>query len=116
MDQLLETIANKRWNVRNQFPTADTEVLERYLARYVNRIAISKSRLEYVAAQQKMDDLVNITYKDYRKQVQGQPAPIATKSPPPASSYPSVFITCFATILSEVKILRYTSSCHIQKN
>jgi hypothetical protein len=80
IDQLLEQVSTKRWNVRNQYPTADTEVLTRYLARYINRIAISKSRLEYVAEKEKADDVVNITYKDYRKQKQGSSAPLAIKS------------------------------------
>jgi len=80
MDALMDTISNKRWNVRNQYPTADTKVLERYLARYINRIAISKSRLEYVAAKEKMNDVVKITYKDYRRQVKGQAAPISYKN------------------------------------
>lgn len=80
MDALIQTISNKRWNVRNEYPTANTKVLERYLSRYINRIAISKSRLEYVAAQQKENDRVNIRYKDYRKQVKGQPAPLALKN------------------------------------
>lgn len=80
MHELLQTIGNKRWNVRNQYPTANTHVLERYLARYINRIAISKSRLEFVAAQHKINDQVNITFKDYRNKVDGQPAPLANKS------------------------------------
>ena len=68
MDELLATIKHKRWNVRNEYPTTDTAVLEQYLSRYINRIAISKSRLEYVAAKQNKEDAVLITYKDYRKQ------------------------------------------------
>ena len=32
MDDLIQEISNKRWNVRNEYPTADTEILERYLA------------------------------------------------------------------------------------
>ena len=80
MNELIATIKHKRWNVKNEYPTSDTEVLERYLARYVNRIAISKSRLEYVASQQKNNDLVLITYKDYRNQKMGQAAPVAVKS------------------------------------
>ena len=81
MEALLMTIEHKRWNVRNEYPTANTEVLERYLSRYINRIAISKSRLQYVAARQKNDDQVLVTYKDYRKQKQQnlKVAPTAVK-------------------------------------
>jgi len=53
IEQVLEELESKRWNVRNQYPTADTEVLTRYLSRYINRVAISKSRLAYVAGQNK---------------------------------------------------------------
>lgn len=80
IEELISTIAKKRWNVRNEYPTADTEVLQRYLARYINRIAISKSRLEYIAQQQKIKSKVCITYKDYRQQINGQPAPLASKN------------------------------------
>jgi len=92
MKSLLSIISTKRWNVRNQYPTADTEVIERYLARYINRIAISKSRLEYVAAQEKINDVVKINYKDYSKQVKGQPAPLAIKT-----LHPLVAINQFLT-------------------
>ena len=79
MDELISIVKLKRWNVRNEYPTADTEVLERYLARYINRIAISKSRLEYVAGQEKINDVVKISYKDYRKQVKKEAAPYSIK-------------------------------------
>jgi len=80
MDELIEMINKKRWNVRNQYPTTNTEIIERYLARYINRIAISKSRLEYVAAQEKINDVVKIKFKDYRNQIKGQAAPFKFKS------------------------------------
>lgn len=80
IDQLLEEVGSKRWNVRNQYPTADTEVLTQYLARYINRIAISKSRLEFLKGKQQTDDLVKITYNDYRNQIKGAPAPKAVKT------------------------------------
>jgi len=35
MDELIQTIKNKRWNVRSEYPTTSTEVLERYLSRYM---------------------------------------------------------------------------------
>jgi len=79
IEELIHTIENKRWNVRNEYPTANTEILERYLARYINRIAISKSRLQYIAKQEKIKSKVCVTYKDYRRQITGQPAPMAIK-------------------------------------
>lgn len=79
MEQLIQEVKNKRWNVRNEYPTANTDILERYLARYINRIAISKSRLQFIAGQQQLNDSVIIEYKDYKKQIKGQPAPKTTK-------------------------------------
>jgi len=80
LKSIIDELRTKRWNVRSQYPTAKTEILERYLARYVNRIAISKSRLQYVAQQEKLKDQVHIRYKDYRKQESGKAAPIALKT------------------------------------
>lgn len=83
MNEVIQSVQNKRWNVRNEYPTANTHVLEKYLARYINRVAISKSRLEFVSQQEKIDDQVNITYKDYRQQKKNQGAPMAVKSVDP---------------------------------
>lgn len=80
MAEMLETISNKRWNVRNGHPTMDTSIIERYLARYINRVAISKSRLSYVKHQEKLKSEVQIIYKDYRHQKKGSAAPKALKS------------------------------------
>jgi hypothetical protein len=67
---------SKRWVVHNTRPTMDTKVLESYLARYINRVAISNSRLEYIHQANR----VNITYNDYKKQQTGCPAPKVTKT------------------------------------
>ena len=48
MEELLEEVSKKTWNVRNEYPTLNTEVLEEYLSRYINRIATSKSKLAYI--------------------------------------------------------------------
>jgi hypothetical protein len=55
--ETLEAISNKRWNVKNGYPALDTKILEQYLARYINRIAISKSRLEYLVGQDHVKDV-----------------------------------------------------------
>lgn len=74
--QTIEIVSNKNWNVKNSPPTVDTQILENYLARYINRIAVSKSRFEYLADQQE----VNIIFKDYRNQIKDQHAPLNIKS------------------------------------
>jgi len=76
VDELLTEVEGKRWNVKNGYPTIDLGVLENYLARYINRIAISKSRFEYLAEQEK----VHLIYKEYKKQKNDQAAPLSIKS------------------------------------
>lgn len=73
--EVISLIQDKRWVVHNTRPTIDTGVLEGYLARYVNRVAISNSRLEYVKSNEK----VQVLYNDYRNQKSGVPAPKALK-------------------------------------
>ena len=72
---LQSELKSKRWVVHNTRPTMDTKVLENYLARYINRVAISNSRLEYLHQANK----VNIIYNDYKNQQIGCPAPKAIK-------------------------------------
>jgi len=74
-----EEISQKRWVVNNQYPTADTSVIENYLSRYINRVAISKNRFKYLADQQK----VEIIYNNYRAQAVNQAAPKSIKVLPP---------------------------------
>lgn len=72
-------ISQKRWVVNNQYPTADTSLIENYLSRYINRVAISRNRFKYLANQQK----VEIIYNNYRAQELNQAAPKAIKVLPP---------------------------------
>jgi len=52
-----------------------TASIELYLAKYINRIAIANSRLNYLKAQ----DQVEIFYNDYEKQQEGKPPPQSSK-------------------------------------
>ena len=79
LEQILIDVDKKRWNVRNGRPTMDTTIIERYLARYINRVAITRSRLKYIAHQDKLKSTVEITYNDYRNQKDGEPAPKLVK-------------------------------------
>ena len=74
-------IKDKRWSLFVTHPTMRTEVIEKYLARYINRIAISNNRVEYVKHLSK----VNVIYNDYKQQEEGQPAPKETKVMEPFS-------------------------------
>ena len=70
-NQLLSQIEHVNWVVNNDWPTENTEIIEAYLSKYINRSAVSKKRLSYDADQCE----VIITHKDYYNQVHGQPAP-----------------------------------------
>jgi hypothetical protein len=70
-----ELLKEKRWVINQQPPQVDTKILEEYLSRYICRSAISPSRLKYVKDEKK----VEISFKDYRNQQKGVPAPIAIK-------------------------------------
>ncbi len=71
----IESAKQKRWVVNNQYPTANTQLIENYLSRYINRVAISKNRFSYLASQRK----VAILYNDYRKQQTNEAPPKAIK-------------------------------------
>ena len=72
-------VSQKRWVVNNQYPTADSSLIENYLSRYINRVAISKNRFKYLSDQQK----VAIIYNNYRAQKVNQAAPKSIKVLPP---------------------------------
>ena len=74
-------IKDRRWSLFVTHPTMRTEIIEKYLARYINRIAISNQRVTYVKHLEK----VNIIYYDYQQQEDGQPAPKGTKVIEPLS-------------------------------
>jgi Putative transposase/Transposase zinc-binding domain len=59
----LAALARQEWVVYSQPPAAGPAVVLKYLARYVQRVAISNSRLVAVT-----DEAVTFTYKDYRHQ------------------------------------------------
>ena len=70
-DQIKLGVADKRWVVHNTKPTLDTRILEQYLSRYINRIAISNSKVEWLEEQQK----VKLIHNDYENQKEGEAAP-----------------------------------------
>lgn len=74
-EELLASLVKSNWVVNNDWPTDNTEVIEGYLAKYINRSAVSKKRLHYDSAQ----SVVEVTYKDYYNQVKGEAAPYLTK-------------------------------------
>ena len=72
---LSKELTKLRWVVHTTYPTMNTELIENYLGRYVNRVSISKNRLNYL----KENEEVAITYNDYKKQEAGKPAPKEVK-------------------------------------
>ena len=82
-EDLLLDLESKQWNVKIDHPSMRSEVIEEYLARYVNRIAITNNRLELA----KETEEVNLLYNDYKNQKEGEVAPKLTKT-----MHPLVFI------------------------
>jgi len=70
-EEIEAELLKKRWVVHNTFPTADTQVIEEYLGRYICRIGISNERLHYDAN----GENVRIKYNDYANQKPGEAAP-----------------------------------------
>jgi hypothetical protein len=69
----LARLVEQEWVVYSQAPAAGAEVVLKYLARYVHRVAISNSRLVAVT-----DEAVTFTYKDYRRQGQVKDMTLST--------------------------------------
>jgi hypothetical protein len=72
---LIADVEKIRWVVHSTRPTMDTKVIEDYLAKYINRIAVSNKRLDYIKDSQK----VILLHNDYKNQQSGQVAPKAYK-------------------------------------
>lgn len=69
--EIIEAMKKIRWVAHSTRPTMDTQVIENYLARYINRVAISPSRIKY----NRESHLVSIEYNDYKNQQKNQAAP-----------------------------------------
>jgi hypothetical protein len=70
-EEIEEILSGVNFVVHTTKPTIDTTILENYLARYINRVAISNSRVQYIKGQKK----VHLLYNDYQHQKAGQAAP-----------------------------------------
>lgn len=81
-DSLLHQVSKIRWVVHSTYPTMDTNLIENYLAKYINRVAITNNRLTYI----KENQSVVLMYNDYAQQVSGQAAPKAFKQMDPLSA------------------------------
>lgn len=78
-EEVIEEVKEKSWTIFVTHPTMQTEAIEMYLARYMNRVAITNSRLEYI----KENNEVNLLYNDYKNQKEGEIAPKEVKKIPP---------------------------------
>jgi len=66
---------SKNWVVNNGWPSQNTEIIENYLSKYINRSAVSKKRIQYNS---KTGEVL-LSHKEYKNQEQGKPAPYKTK-------------------------------------
>ncbi len=82
IQSLFKEISQVRWVVHSTYPTMDTHLIQNYLGRYINRVAITNNRLSYIKDQQQ----VGILYNDYKQQSSGQAAPKAIKYLDPLSA------------------------------
>ena len=60
-------------------PTMETQTIEIYLARYINRVAVTNSKLKFIKATEE----VNLCYNNYKNQKEGQAAPKEIRSMDP---------------------------------
>ena len=67
----VSSLLDKQWSVFVTHPTMTSKTIEQYLARYINRIAVTNSRVRYVEQTKK----VHLLYNDYRNQKEGEAAP-----------------------------------------
>jgi len=72
---LIAEVEKIRWVVHSTRPTMETKIIEDYLAKYINRIAVSNKRLDYIKDSEK----VILLHNDYTNQQAGQVAPKAYK-------------------------------------
>ncbi len=78
-DQVIQKVKDKQWTVFVTHPTMQTKTIELYLARYINRIAVTNGRLNYI----KENNEVHLLYNDYKNQEKDQVAPKETRTMPP---------------------------------
>ena len=78
-EELIEEVKEKQWTIFVTHPTMETETIEMYLARYINRVAVTNSRLEYI----KENNEVSLLYNDYKNQKEGEKAPKKVDKLPP---------------------------------
>lgn len=81
-DELMSEVENIRWVVHSTWPTMQTNTIQTYLAKYINRIAVTNSRLQYI----KGSSSVSLMYNDYQNQVTGKAAPKAYKCMDPLTA------------------------------
>lgn len=78
-DQVVEKVKDKQWTVFVTHPTMQTKTIELYLAKYINRIAVTNARLNYI----KENNEVHLLYNDYKNQEDDSAAPKKTRSMEP---------------------------------
>jgi len=69
--ELVSAVIDKQWSLFVTHPTMETKTIEVYIARYINRIAVSNSKLEYIKSKEE----VHLICNDYKRQKEGEVAP-----------------------------------------
>ena len=97
-ETLSSTTKNTRWVVHSTRPTANTNTIEKYLAKYINRIGVSDNRVQYLKEQSQ----VIVQYNDYKHQLKNNAPPKAYNT-----MEPLVFIH---------QLLQHVLPAHFQKS
>lgn len=72
-DDIIKEVQKVRWVVHTTYPTMNTTIIANYLAKYINRVAVSNKRLDYV----KDSECVVLLYNEYKNQESGKVSPKA---------------------------------------
>lgn len=97
-ETISSTTEKIRWVVHSTRPTANTATIEKYLAKYINRIGVSDNRVQYLKEQSQ----VILQYNDYKHQLKNNVAPKAYNT-----MEPLVFIH---------QLLQHVLPSHFQKS
>lgn len=68
---VIKEVERVRWVVHTTHPTMDTTIIADYLAKYINRVAVSNKRLDFI----KESECVVLLYNEYKNQEAGKIAP-----------------------------------------
>ena len=108
IDDLLCDLLSKAWCVHAEPPTANVDRIKEYLARYICRIGLSKTRFRY----DRESDQVRILFKDYRhKDKETGTVPMEIKKLEPLVALHHILQHCLPAYFQKCRLLWFTCQC-----